>query len=185
MRVFQRPVNCAVIEQQDQAVCQAEFQLQFTLKNQPVELLDAQGNPIPPGTTPPPNATVGKRILTGSEQDTIRFERGNVGWKVVDYAAVVSCPSGGSTKGLNVGSCILALGTIAAPSFQIVNLQLFSTDLPIGGSVSGSFPVAPIPGFLGSPPLSRATPCAKHNTPLHTSPHPLPPPNTLPKFTPS
>jgi len=53
MRVFQRPVNCAVIEQQDDGVCQAEFQLQFTLKNQPVELLDAQGNPIPSGATPP------------------------------------------------------------------------------------------------------------------------------------
>src|SRR6266850_2386330 len=44
MRVFQRPVNCAVIEQQDDGVCQAEFQVQFTLKNQPLELLDAKGN---------------------------------------------------------------------------------------------------------------------------------------------
>src|SRR5216683_5654820 len=150
MRVFQRPVNCAVIEQQDEGVCQAEFQLQFTLKNQPMELLDAQGNPIPPGTTPPPNATLGKRVLKGSEQDTIRFERGNAGWKVVDYAAVVSCPSGGSTTGLNVGSCVLALGSSIAPSFQIVNLQLLSTDLPIGGSVSGSFTVVAIGGFTGS-----------------------------------
>ncbi len=174
MRVFQRPVNCAVIEQQDQAVCQAEFQLQFTLKNQPVELLDAQGNPIPPGTTPPPNATLGKRILTGSEQDTIRFERGNVGWKVVDYAAVVSCPSGGSTKGLNVGSCILALGTIAAPSFQIVNLQLFSTDLPIGGSVSGSFTVAPIGGFIGSLSFTGQGQVGNQSVTVQFSPNPSP-----------
>src|SRR4029077_17982553 len=50
MRVFQRPVNCAVVQQQDDGVCQAEFQLQFTLKDQPTELLDAQGNPIPPCT---------------------------------------------------------------------------------------------------------------------------------------
>src|SRR5258708_822262 len=174
MRVFQRPVNCAVIEQQDQAVCQAEFQLQFTLKNQPVELLDAQGNPIPPGTTPPPNATLGKRILTGSEQDTIRFERGNVGWKVVDDAVVVSCPSGGSTKGLNVGSCILALGTIAAPSFQIVNLQLFSTDLPIGGSVSGSFTVAPIGGVIGSLSFTGQGQVGNQSVTVQFSPNPSP-----------
>jgi hypothetical protein len=150
MRVFQRPVNCAVVEQQDQAVCQAEFQLQFTLKNQPLELLDAQGNPIPSGTTPPPNATLGKRVLKGSEQDTIRFERRDAGWKIVDYGAIVNCPSGGSTTGVNVGSCVLAIGSSSSPSFQIVNLQLFSTDLPIGGSVSGSFTVAPIGGFTGS-----------------------------------
>src|SRR6266851_5233155 len=150
MRVFQRPVNCAVIEQQNQGVCQAEFRLQFTLKNQPTELLDAQGNAIPPGTTPPLNATLGKRILKGTEQDTIRFERGNAGWKVVDYAAVVSCPSGGSTTGVNVGSCVLALGSSGSPSFQIVNLQLFSTDLPLGGSVNGSLTVVATGGFTGS-----------------------------------
>jgi FecR protein/CARDB len=150
MRVFQRPVNCAVIQLQDQAVCQAEFQLQFTLKNQPLELLDAQGNPIPSGTTPPPNATLGKQVLKASEQDTIRFERRNAGWKIVDYGAVVSCLKGGSTTGMNFDSCLLGIGTSSSPSFQIVNLQLFSTDLPIGGSVSGSFTVAPIGGFTGS-----------------------------------
>src|SRR5260370_15177835 len=101
-------------------------------------------------------------MLRGSEQDTVRFERGNVGWKVVDYAAVVSCPSGGSTKGLNVGSCILALGTIASPSFQIVNLQLFSTDLPIGGCASGSFASSPLRGLLPSPPLLPGTPGPRH-----------------------
>jgi FecR protein len=150
MRVFQRPVNCAVVEEQDQGVCQAEFQVQFTLKNQTPELLDAHGNPIPAGTTPPPNATLGKRILTGTEQDTIRFERGNAGWKVVDYAAVVNCPNGGSTTGLNVGSCVFAQGSGATPSFRIVNLQLFSTDLPLGGSVSGSFTVVPAGGFTSA-----------------------------------
>src|SRR5260370_42448859 len=78
------------------------------------------------------------------------FVRCADGWKGVDYGAMVSCASVGSTTGVNVGSCVLALGTIASPSFQIVTLQLFSTDLPIGGSVSGSFTVAPMGGFTGS-----------------------------------
>jgi hypothetical protein len=133
MRVFQRPVNCAVVEQQDEGVCQAEFQVQFTLKNQSLELLDAQGNPIAPGTTPPPNARTGKRVLTGSEQATIRFHRGNAGWKIGDYGAIVNCPGGSSATGVNVGSCLLAIGSSISPSFQIVNLQLFSTDLALGG----------------------------------------------------
>jgi len=150
MRVFQRPVNCAVVEQQDEGVCQAEFQLQFTLKDQPQELLDSQGNPIPPGTTPPANATLGKRVLKGSEQDTIRFGRADQGWKVTDYAAVVSCPGGGSSSGINVGSCVFAIGSTTTPSFQIVNVQLFNSDLPIGGSVNGAFTVAPIGGYTGS-----------------------------------
>src|SRR5229473_2213223 len=179
MRVFQRPVNCAVVEQQDEGVCQAEFQLQFTLKNQPMELLDAQGNPIPPGTTPPPNATLGKRVLKGSEQDTIRFERGNAGWKVVDYAAVVSCPSGGSTTGLNVGSCVLALGSSIAPSFQIVNLQLLSTDLPIGGSVSGSFTVVAIGVLTGSINFSGQGQVGNRSVTVQFSPNPSGPTATV------
>jgi hypothetical protein len=150
MRVFQRPVNCAVVEQQDQSVCQAEFQLQFTLKDQPLELLDASGNPIPPGTTPPPNATMGKQVLKGSEQDTIRFERANKGWKVTDYAAVVSCPGGSTTSGINVGSCVFALGSLATPSFQLTNVSVSSTDLPVGGSISGSLTVVPVGGYTGS-----------------------------------
>ena len=150
MRVFQRPVNCAVVQQQDDGVCQAEFQLQFTLKNQPVELLDAQGNPIPPGTTPPPNAKTGKRTLTGSEQATIRFHRVDAGWKIVDYGAIVNCPSGGSSNGVNVGSCLLAIGSPTAPSFQFTNVQLFSSDLSAGGTVSGSFAVVPTGGFTSS-----------------------------------
>jgi hypothetical protein len=149
MRVFQRPVNCAVIELQDDGVCQAEFQVQFTLKNQPLELLDAMGNPIPPGTPTPPNSRTGKRVLMGSEQATIRFHRGEAGWKIGDYAAIVNCPSGSGT-GVNVGSCLLAIGSTSSPSFQIVNVQLFSTDLALGGSVRGSFTVAPIGGFTGS-----------------------------------
>src|SRR5713101_6115396 len=179
MRVFQRPVNCAVVEQQDDAVCQAEFQLQFTLKNQPTELLDAQGTPIPPGTTPPPNAILGKRVLTGSEQDTIRFERRDAGWKIVDYAAVVSCPSGGSTTGLNVGSCVLALGSSIAPSFQIVNLQLLSTDLPIGGSVSGSFTVVAIGGFTGSINFSGQGQVGNQPVTVQFSPNPSGPTATV------
>src|SRR5207245_2181003 len=132
VRVFQRPVNCSVVEEQDQAVCQADFQLQFTKKAQPSD------------------AVLGKPILTGSERATIRYERGNAGWKVVDYSATVSCPSGATTKGLNVGSCILALGSGSAPSFQIVKLQLSSPNLPLGGSVSGTFQVVPVGGFNGS-----------------------------------
>lgn len=174
MRVFQRPVNCAVIEQQNQGVCQAEFRLQFNLKNQPMELLDAQGNPIPPGVTPPPNATLGKRVLTGSEQDTIRFERRNAGWKIVDYGATVSCPSGASTTGVNVGSCVFALGSIASPSFQIVNLQLFSTDLPIGGSLSGSFTVMPMGGFTGSINFSGQGQVGNQSVTVQFSPNPSP-----------
>src|SRR5882724_1429036 len=150
MRVFQRPVNCAVVQLQDDGVCQAEFQLQFTLKDQPSELLDAQGNPIPPGTTPPANARTGKRILTGSEQATIRFHRAEAGWKIVDYGAIVNCPSGGSSNGVNVGSCLLAIGSPTAPSFQIVNLHVSSTDLSVGGAITGSFAIAPTGGFTGS-----------------------------------
>jgi len=88
-------------------------------------------------------------VLAGSEQATIRFHRGDAGWKIVDYGAIVNCPSGSGT-GVNVGSCVLAIGSSSSPSFQIVNVQLFSTDLPLGGSVSGSFTVAPIGGFTGS-----------------------------------
>jgi hypothetical protein len=150
MRVFQRPVNCAVLEQQDEAVCQAEFQLQFTLKSEPQVLLDSQGNPVPAGTPPPANATMGKPVLKGSEQDTIRFGRTDQGWKVSDYAAVVSCPGGGTTSGINVGSCVFALGSTTTPSFQIVNLQLFSTDLAVGGTVNGTFTVVPVGGYTGS-----------------------------------
>jgi hypothetical protein len=149
MRVFQRPVNCAVVQLQDDGVCQVEFRLQFTLKNQPLEVLDAQGNPIPPGTLPPPNARTGKRVLTGSESATIRFHRVDAGWKIVDYGAIVNCPNGSGT-GVNVGSCLLAIGTSAAPSFQLVNVQLFGTDLPLGGSLNGSFTVSPLGGFNSS-----------------------------------
>jgi hypothetical protein len=179
MRVFQRPVNCAVVEQQDQGVCQAEFQLQFTLKSQPSELLDADGNPIPPGTTPPPNATLGKRVLKGSEQDTIRFERANSGWKVVDYAAVVSCPNGGSTAGINVGSCVFAAGSSITPTFQLVNLQLFSSDLSVGGSVSGSFTVQPVGGFTSSINLSGQGQIGNQSVTVQFSPNPSGPSGTV------
>ena len=179
MRVFQRPVNCAVVEQQDDAVCQAEFRLQFTLKNQPTELLDAQGNPIPPGTLPPPNARTGKRILTGSEQDTIRFHRVNAGWKIGDYSATVNCPSGGSTTGVNVGSCLLAIGTSSSPSFQIANLQLFGTDLALGGSVSGAFTVVPMGGFTGSINFSSQGQVGNQSVTVQFSPNPSGPMSTV------
>ena len=179
MRVFQRPVNCAVVQQQDDGVCQAEFQLQFTLKDQPLELLDAQGNPIPPGTTPPPNARTGKRVLTGSEQATIRFHRGDVGWKIVDYGAIVNCPSGGSSNGVNVGSCLLAIGSSTAPSFQIVNLQLFSTDLSVGGTVSGSFAVTPVGGFNGSINFTGQGQVGNQSVTVQFSPNPSGPAATV------
>src|SRR5713226_6589159 len=179
MRVFQRPVNCAVIEQQNQGVCQAEFKLQFTLKNQPQQLCDAQLNAIPPGTTPPLNATFGKCVQPGSEQDTIRFERRNAGWKIVDYGATVNCPNGGSTTGVNVGSCVLAIGSGISPSFQFVNLQLFSTDLPIGGSVSGSFTVMPMGGFTGSINFSGHGQIVNQSVAVQFSPNPSGPTATV------
>lgn len=179
MRVFQRPVNCAVVEQQNDAVCQAEFRLQFTLKDQPTELLDAQGNPIPPGTTPPPNSRTGKRILTGSEQDTIRFHRANAGWKISDYAATVNCPSGGANTGLNVGSCVLAIGSLGSPSFQFVNLQLFGTDLAVGGSVSGAFTVMPTGGFTSSINFSGQGQVGNQSVTVQFSPNPSGPMSTV------
>jgi hypothetical protein len=179
MRVFQRPVNCAVVEQQDEGVCQAEFQLQFTLKDQPQELLDSQGNPIPAGTVPPSNATLGKRVLTGSEQDTIRFGRADQGWKVTDYGAVVSCPGGSSTSGVNVGSCVFALGSLATPSFQILVNPLAIKDLPIGGSITGSFSVVPVAGFTGS--ITFSGQAQVGNQPLTTTftPNPSGPSSTV------
>jgi hypothetical protein len=179
MRVFQRPVNCAVVELQDDGVCQAEFRLQFTLKNQATELLDAMGNPIPPGTTPPPGAKTGKRILTGSEQATIRFHRVNAGWKIGDYSSIVNCPGGDSTTGINVGSCLFAIGTIASPSFQIVNLQLFSTDLAPGGSVSGSFTVVPTGGFTSSINFSGQGQIGNQSVTVQFSPNPSGPMATV------
>jgi hypothetical protein len=178
MRVFQRPVNCAVVQLQDDGVCQAEFQLQFTLKNQPVVLLDAQGNPIPPGTPPPANARNGKQILTGSEQATIRFHRGDAGWKIVDYGAIVNCPNGSAT-GVNVGSCVLAIGSSISPSFQIVNVQLFSTDLPLGGSVSGTFTVMPSGGFNGSVNFSGQGQVGNQPVTVQFSPNPSGPMATV------
>jgi len=179
VRVFQRPVNCSVVEEQDQAVCQADFQLQFTKKSQPSELLDAQGNPIPSGISPPPGALLGKRVLTGSERTTIRYERGNAGWKVVDYSAAASCPGGATTKGLNVGSCILALGSASAPSFQIVNLQLFSTDLLLGGSVSGTFAVVPMGGFNGSITFTGQGKIGNQSIDVQFTPNPSGPTGTI------
>ncbi len=177
MRVFQRPVNCAVVEVQDQGVCQAEFRLQFTLKNQPSELLDAMGNPISPGTMPPPNAVLGKRVLTGSEQATIRFQRGNAGWKIVDYGATVNCPTG-SANGVNVGSCLFP-GSSISPSFQIVNLQLFGTDLALGGSVSGSFTVVPMGGFTSSINFSGQGQVGNQSVTVQFSPNPSGPMSTV------
>lgn len=178
MRVFQRPVNCAVVQLQDDGVCQAEFQLQFTLKNQPLEVLDAQGNPIPPGTPPPANSRTGKRILTGSESATIRFHRVDAGWKIVDYAAIVNCPNGSGT-GVNVGSCLLAIGTSSAPSFQLVNVQLFGTDLPLGGSVNGSFTISPIGGFNGSVNFTGSGQVGNQPVTVQFSPNPSGPTSTV------
>jgi PKD repeat protein len=149
IRVFQRAVNCSIIEEQDQAVCQADFEVQFTKKDQPLELLDANGNPVPPGTTPPPGSALGKRVLSGTERTTIRYERADQGWKIADYAAVVSCPGGTSTTGVNSGSCILALGSSSSPSFQLANVQVFATDLPLGGMVGGTLEIVPLAGFTG------------------------------------
>src|SRR5229473_1442550 len=181
MRVFQRPVNCAVVEQQDDGVCQAEFRLQFTLKNQPTELLDAQGNAIPPGTTPPPNARTGKRILAGSEEATIRFHRVNAGWKIGDYSAIVNCPGGDSTTGVNVGSCLLAIGSLGSPSFQFgkVNFLGEVTDLPLGGSLTGSFTVVPMGGFTSSINFSGQGQVGNQSVTVQFSPNPSGPMSTV------
>ncbi len=151
VRVFQRPVNCSISEEQDQANCQADFELRFTKKDQPTELLDAGGNPFPPGVSAPPGSAQGKRQLTGTERSTIRFERGDKGWKIVDYSAEVSCPGGSAVSGVNVGSCILALGSFSSPGFQILNVLLpGGSTVPVGGQLTGSFDVSPLGGFNGS-----------------------------------
>src|SRR6266852_2302567 len=179
MRVFQRPVNCAVVEQQNDGVCQAEFQLQFTLKNQTTELLDAQGNPIPPGTTPPPNAKTGKRILTGFEQDTIRFHRANAGWKIADYTATVNCPFGGT--GINVGSCLLAIGSSISPSFQFGSVHFLGgvTDLPLGGRRRGSLTIVPMGGFTSSINFSGQGQVGNQSVTVQFSPNPSGPMSTV------
>jgi hypothetical protein len=149
MRVFQRAVNCQVSEEQDQAICQADFELQFTKKDQPLQLLDPQGNPVPAGATAPPGSRLGKAVQTGFERNTLRFERADQGWRIVDYGAVVSCPGGGSTSGVSVGSCVLAVGTAATPTFQLINLQLSSSSLSLGGTANGSVEVQSIGGYTG------------------------------------
>src|SRR6266478_2781459 len=181
MRVFQRPVNCAVVEQQDDGVCQAEFRLQFTLKNQPTELLDAQGNAIPPGTPPTPNASTVKGILAGSEEATIRFHRANAGWKIGDYSAIVNCPGGDSTTGVNVGSCLLAIGSLGSPSFQFgkVNFLGEVTDLPLGGSLTGSFTVVPMGGFTSSINFSGQGQVGNQSVTVQFSPNPSGPMSTV------
>jgi len=150
VRVFQRPVNCTINEIGDEAVCQADYEVRFTKKDQPLEFLDSQGNPFPPGVPAPLGTQLGKRLLTGSERATLRFGRVNKGWRVVDYGAEVSCPGGNATTGVNVGSCILAIGSFSTPGFQITNLTLPTTDLTLGGQVSGTFDVTPLGGFNGS-----------------------------------
>ena len=151
VRVFQRPVNCTVSEEQDQAACQADFELQFTKKEQPTEFLDANGNPFPPGVAAPANAVAAKRLLTGTERSTIRFERADKGWKVTDYGAQVSCPGGNQVSGVNVGSCILALGSFSSPGFQFTNVLLpGGTVVPVGGALTGTFDISPLGGFNGA-----------------------------------
>jgi hypothetical protein len=147
MRVFQRPVNCAVIEEQDQAQCQAEFELQFSLKGD-------------------------STLRMGAESNTIRFERADAGWKIVDYSAVVSCPGGTATSGINVGSCVFATASTTAPSFQIFNLQVLTTDLLFGGSVPGSFDVVPTGGFNGNIQFTATGAVGNQSVSVQFSPNP-------------
>lgn len=154
MRVFQRAVNCQVAEEQDQAICQADLELRFTKKDQSLQLLDPQGNPVLPGATAPPGSTLGKAVQTGFERTTLRYERGEQGWKIVDYGATVSCPGGGTTSGISVGSCVLAVASAATPSFQLVNLQLSSNTISLGGTVNGSVEVQALGGYTGQVNLS-------------------------------
>ncbi len=170
VRVFQRPVNCTISEEEDQAACQADFEVKFTKKDQPTELLDASGNPFPTGVVAPPGTPFSKRLLTGTERSTIRFERADKGWKIVDYNAEVSCPGGSQVSGLNVGSCILAIGTFSSPGFSISNGLLvvggqsftFSNlsaaiNLAVGGSITGTFDVTPVGGFNGAVDFSSSS----------------------------
>ena len=149
MRVFQRAVNCQVSEEQDQAVCQADLELRFTKKDQQLQLLDPQGNVVPAGATAPPGSTLGKAIQTGFERTTLRYERGEQGWRIVDYGSVVSCPGGGSTSGISVGSCVFAVASAATPSFQLVNLQLSSNNISLGGVINGAVEVLAVSGYTG------------------------------------
>ena len=149
MRVFQRAVNCQVVEEQDQAICQADLELRFTKKDQALQLLDPSGNPVPSGTTAPPGSTLGKAVQVGFERTTLRFERADQGWRIVDYGAVVSCPGGASATGISVGSCVLAVASGSTPSFQLVNLQLSSSSISLGGTVQGSIEVQSLAGYGG------------------------------------
>lgn len=180
VRVFQRPVNCTISEEQDQANCQADFELRFTKKDQPTELLDADGNPFPPGVIAPPTATLGKRQLTGTEHSTIRFERGDKGWKITDYNAQVSCPGGNQVSGVNVGSCILALGTSSSPGFQITNVLLPGGSIvPVGGTLTGTFDLSPVGGFNGAITLTSTADVGGTPATVTFSPNPAPPLGTV------
>lgn len=186
MRVFQRAVNCSVLEEQNQAVCQADFELQFTQKNQQPELLDAAGNPCGGVGQPvcPAGATLGKRTQTGTERTTVRYERGpeGGGWKIVDYSASVSCPGGSTATGINVGSCILAAGSAATPSFLLGNVQVLATNLPLGGTVSGSLEIVPVGGFTGNVNLSGQGSVSGQNVMVQFSPV-MASPGTIVSFT--
>ncbi|MBI3661435.1 MAG: FecR domain-containing protein [Acidobacteria bacterium] len=180
VRVFQRPVNCTITEEEDQAACQADFELQFTKKDQPTEPLDANGNPFPPGVSAPANATPGKRQLTGTERSTIRFERADQGWKIVDYSAEVSCPGGAAVSGVNVGSCILALGSSSTPDFQITNVLLpGGAVVPVGGTLTGTFDLSPLGGFNGAITLTGVADVGGTPATLTFSPNPAPPLGTV------
>ncbi|MCL4523389.1 MAG: FecR family protein, partial [Acidobacteria bacterium] len=175
VRVFQRPVNCTISEEQDQAACQADFELQFTKKEQPTEFLDANGNPFPPGVPAPPNSVAAKRLLTGTERTTIRFERADKGWRISDYAAQVSCPGGSQVSGLNVGSCILALGSFSSPGFTFTNVQLpAGAVVPVGGVLNGTIDLSPLGGFNGMVTLSATADVGGTPATVTFSPNPAP-----------
>ncbi len=175
VRVFQRPVNCTISEEQDQAACQADFELQFTKKDQPTELLDPSGNPFPPGVAAPAGSAFGKRLLTGTERTTIRFERADKGWRIVDYAAQVSCPGGSQVSGLNVGSCILAIGSFSSPGVQFTNVLLpGGSTVPVGGTLTGTFDIAPLGGFNGTLDLVGVADVGGTPATLTFSPNPAP-----------
>jgi hypothetical protein len=173
MRVFPRAVNCSVVEAQDQAVCQSDFEINYTEKNQPLELLDPQGNPVPAGVAPPPGSALGKAVRRGVERVTVRYERADAGWKIVDYASSVT------TTGVGTGSTVIGTGSAATPTFTLANASVLTPDISLGGTVSGSVDVLPVAGFNGAVTLSGSAQVGNQPISVQFNPNPATPGTTV------
>jgi len=169
MRVLAPPARCSVVEEQDQAECSANFEINYTEKNQPLEMLDPQGNPVPAGVTPPPGSALGKAVRRGTERVTVRMERADAGWKIVDYASSVT------TTGVGTGSTTIGTGTTATPSFTLGNASVLTPDIPLGGTVTGTLDVLPVAGFHGSVSLTGQGQVGNQAISVQFSPNPVTP----------